>query len=1095
MLKSSRGMHWNWRELMTIANQPTKNFTKEGPLYMKVTSSGWRKKGESYSERWCRLRGNLLFYFKGRDLMSEPQGVVILEQCFIKEEYGEIQSFAFCVEYIGEEHNQFFAAHSADLRDEWVALLQSASYENLRSQLQSLRMQLMARTGQDPIDEERHGVIGKMDPYEAPTSEPILEMSISCTDLPKTGTHDSPSTFVSVSCVTPPDTRWSKSGQTEIIGKNCNPFFLTTVSFETSRNISVITRLRANVYEVQDRNMHKVAPIGQVVCSFRDILTCPDNKLVRDILGADGMPIGGKLTMLLWELDDTDDKKPAAIMKSDRSVTNQKSFSPNPPTPSSKTSNGGPPRIRSFSLNRNTYLKSLCCNPCSKSYRFPNSDGTSMIQVQEIMMESKLNFIIPQQIIKIYLQEEQRMVEELNLFEKLSDEWERARLAVTTEHFKMRARYCESLEYLSKQHKGPQFKKSTARGDKLLEFVPINLHLQRLRVEEPGYKESLYDIMTVGAFATHSMKFRHGGLKRMMQHSVEDRTRNSVTGNKILDLQAAKTLTQIASLKTSIDWYATDVLAAARHVGVESMRNVSKKLNEKVTELLNIINQTFMEEAFNSYRSASLGSSASFKTPSDKSTTKSSSPSDSGNSSSRTSGTSDGESQQSLPTLNSNRCSTASSASSSIQTQVSSSPYEDWEWNGVSFVKSPSPGVLAVSYSRGGTNCKLMSTWRGMIRNLSDYMNVVKQVVEILPTNASVKDRVGSVESSVKHLKELVASIQEQARLSISFLKMQEEYSNLAFMQSLQCRKDAIFSQALTALVTGVMIKLRENIFNKVFMRQLSSLGVLAHFEGLLSTYGDEMGMLEDFAIGVQDLHNVTFKLVENSTEDANMIPQLTGTRSNIVVNVPVLPSVKEAIPEELLNGQPIKVYPVLFNIGVNEEQSLAELFGDTSFQDAINKDNLQKLDNYYSRLVHMIPHKDWRESSSSVSLDVLMSSLRHHVLMSNSKKSKNVEILHISSQLARRLDGIRFTSCKSAKDRTAMSVTLEECMILQDEHQLHSQMFTHLLDTMRSEGTRRDNTRKNVGINKYAFNKVQLRAFPKLYRPPEGTYGKTITT
>ena len=139
----------------------------------------------------------------------------------------------------------------------------------------------------------------------------------------------------------------------------------------------------------------------------------------------------------------------------------------------------------------------------------------------------------------------------------------------------------------------------------------------------------------------------------------------------------------------------------------------------QVTELLNIINQTFMEEAFNSYRSASLGSSASFKTPSDKSTTKSSSPSDSGNSSSRTSGTSDGESQQSLPTLNSNRCSTASSASSSIQTQVSSSPYEDWEWNGVSFVKSPSPGVLAVSYSRDGTNCKLMSTWVCVCRFLS----------------------------------------------------------------------------------------------------------------------------------------------------------------------------------------------------------------------------------------------------------------------------------------------------------------------------------------------------------------------------------------
>jgi len=35
-------------------------------------------------ERWCRLRGNLLFYFKSREQWSEPLGVIILEQCSIK---------------------------------------------------------------------------------------------------------------------------------------------------------------------------------------------------------------------------------------------------------------------------------------------------------------------------------------------------------------------------------------------------------------------------------------------------------------------------------------------------------------------------------------------------------------------------------------------------------------------------------------------------------------------------------------------------------------------------------------------------------------------------------------------------------------------------------------------------------------------------------------------------------------------------------------------------------------------------------------------------------------------------------------------------
>ena len=90
---------------------------------------------------------------------------------------------------------------------------------------------------------------------------PPLSLSTppACTELPKNAHGLEPSTFVSISCVTPPDTRWSKSGQTEIIDQNSNPFFLTTIAFETSRNISPITRLRANIYEVQDRNIHKVS--------------------------------------------------------------------------------------------------------------------------------------------------------------------------------------------------------------------------------------------------------------------------------------------------------------------------------------------------------------------------------------------------------------------------------------------------------------------------------------------------------------------------------------------------------------------------------------------------------------------------------------------------------------------------------------------------------------------------------------------------------------------------------------------------------------------------------------------------------------------
>lgn len=70
---------------------------------------------------------------------------------------------------------------------------------------------------------------------------------------------DEPSVFASINCMTPPDTRWLNCGQTEIIDKQSNPFFVSTVVFETSRNIAVITRLRANIYAVEDRTNQSVS--------------------------------------------------------------------------------------------------------------------------------------------------------------------------------------------------------------------------------------------------------------------------------------------------------------------------------------------------------------------------------------------------------------------------------------------------------------------------------------------------------------------------------------------------------------------------------------------------------------------------------------------------------------------------------------------------------------------------------------------------------------------------------------------------------------------------------------------------------------------
>ena len=47
--------------------------------------------------RWCKLRGNLLFYLKDHDPLSQPAGVVVLENCrpLIKSEEREFDGYVF----------------------------------------------------------------------------------------------------------------------------------------------------------------------------------------------------------------------------------------------------------------------------------------------------------------------------------------------------------------------------------------------------------------------------------------------------------------------------------------------------------------------------------------------------------------------------------------------------------------------------------------------------------------------------------------------------------------------------------------------------------------------------------------------------------------------------------------------------------------------------------------------------------------------------------------------------------------------------------------------------------------------------------------
>ena len=76
---------------------------------------------------------------------------------------------------------------------------------------------------------------------------------------------------------------------------------------------------------------------------------------------------------------------------------------------------------------------------------------------------------------------------------------------------------------------------------------------------------------------------------------------------------------------------------------------------------------------------------------------------------------------------------------------------------------------------------------------------------------------------------------------------------------------------------------------------------------------------------------------------------------------------------------------------------------------------------------------------------------------------------------------------CPTGRDRTAMGVTLEHGLLLQ-EHGLDEAASRAAVATMRRSGVRRENAARNGGGRVYHFNGLQASMLPEEYRPPAGS-------
>eukprot|EP00536_Pseudo-nitzschia_multiseries_P016088 jgi/Psemu1/328122/estExt_fgenesh1_pg.C_10170003 len=377
-------------------------------------------------------------------------------------------------------------------------------------------------------------------------------------------------------------------------------------------------------------------------------------------------------------------------------------------------------------------------------------------------------------------------------------------------------------------------------------------------------------------------------------------------------------------------------------------------------------------------------------------------------------------------------------------------------------------------------------------------------------------------------------------------------------------RRANVFSQSLGLAVSSFLASLSDKSkcaagWPAIWARH----GFLVCFEGLLSAAGKELGMIEDASVAIAMLRMVDMVLVPDNGQglpaEAVQIPaspylkwtKITptggeGSARRFVLQIGIDQAYyAERVPPPLQNNAGVRLYPILFEVGVDIRQWGANTgsnllrrdgsgmnSGTTSSQSstggivddgdeddagivhddvlvALNYEAMRKMNCYAHALApQQVPPEQvlvamdkifadslsnstssLNQSFSSAGKDPLpvhpsLADLYKHILSSAGKM--NHSILDEAATIAQQFGGGGLVFCKSGKDRTAMHLTYKQCQFA-GRYRGNSDQNAILRDArlLRLHGTRLPICEKNVGQALYAFNSLQVKFMPEALKPP----------